>query len=327
MGKCGTYSKPVTLAQLQDVALNEKYESPYGCGSNLTAGNLGSKGFSWPANYEFEWGGQGNPCGVCSADYGCECHGEDAVVGSRGTVKRVAYLGNPTDCCEANIQGLNTAKTLGGKTCNPIYRNPQSTSCEIAYRNKCVGANILNAECSKLADSNNALHTSLMRDYCASDTQSEVCRNWCRTRADCTKLDNITDCGLFGLQSDCSAADIASFELECQKRGFINNYGHNSGTYTCSKDGIEQIKVDCDSYGLTEGNCTSNGVNNAKLIQMDESVIEESERLAESSISETKNLLAEILGGGGNFVTNNLMWIVLIIMFLIFSSVIVVMII
>jgi hypothetical protein len=119
MTKCNDsgYSRKFTLTELQDLNIGATQEMPNGCGANIggTAGGSGystliNKGFGWPDNEEFEWGGLGSGCAMCSFDYGCDnCTGGGTVSGKRGTVKRKAFKGDPLKCC-INKQKLETAE-------------------------------------------------------------------------------------------------------------------------------------------------------------------------------------------------------------------------
>lgn len=137
-GTCskGVYPGKFTLADLKDLTKGETKQMNKGCGplladSSIAGSNydmLKKQGFGWPDNGEFEYGGVGDECNMCSLieGYGCECQGSgEKVVGKRGVVKRVAFKGDLTECCLANIERQDANKTIGDYTCDPEIENPR----------------------------------------------------------------------------------------------------------------------------------------------------------------------------------------------------------
>lgn len=136
-----------TLQDLQDLNIGDKKEMPNGCGPAIEGTQAGSgyawlidKGMGWPDNQEFEWGGLGSGCSLCSAvdAYGCECLNAASVGGNRGTVKRKAFTGDKTECCLANFYGKDSAKVVNGKTCAYNYRDPTSAECTNVFKDYCT---------------------------------------------------------------------------------------------------------------------------------------------------------------------------------------------
>lgn len=153
----GYVSNPrkVTLDDLKDVALNSTYQLNEGCGIGIDGTQSGSgyatlvnKGFAWPDNGEFEWGGLGDRCGTGGlvSQYGGEYDGA-SIAGKRGTVKRIAYKADPDTCCTTG------ASTLDGKTCDPRYRDLGTGSCD-----------------------------NTMAQYCATNPTADRCKTWTTLR-------------------------------------------------------------------------------------------------------------------------------------------------
>lgn len=139
----GTRPGGISLSDLQDLPIGAT-RAGSGCTANVDGVLPGSgyeyaknTGFSYPDNGEFAWGGLGATCRMCDGEWGCECIGS-AVVGSKPTVKRVAYLADPTTCC------INGVSTTGGKTCDPKYRDRNGEACKSSMMNYCAqGTNIV----------------------------------------------------------------------------------------------------------------------------------------------------------------------------------------
>lgn len=143
---CGHRPEKYSNRDLLTLGKHEKRQSSEGCGPSIEGEQKGScydwcknKGFEWPDNGEYEWGGQGDDCGLCSFDYGCDCKGTfDCcnIGGSKCTVKRIGYNGNPAICCllggSGNLTGVkfDEDKVDWGKvndstyTCDTSIINP-----------------------------------------------------------------------------------------------------------------------------------------------------------------------------------------------------------
>ena len=100
ISSCGTHPKAYSLNDLKDLEINKTKQQNKGCCPNIGGAQDGggqdrclAKGFSWPNNGEFEWGGLGTSCNMCSdtSSYGCDCSGS-AIGGKRPKVKRTAFL-------------------------------------------------------------------------------------------------------------------------------------------------------------------------------------------------------------------------------------------
>jgi hypothetical protein len=145
-GTCGSYPKSPTLDDLAGVGLQSRWESPQGCCPDIGGAQSGSgydrcvnsRGFTWPKNGEFEWGGVGSSCYMCSdvsKGYGCSnpCGSKGGTVGGkRPTVRRIAYKADPTFCCTTG------RSTDGTTTCDPKYRDGvRSSACHSVLQNYC----------------------------------------------------------------------------------------------------------------------------------------------------------------------------------------------
>jgi len=106
---CGHRPEKYTNPDLVTLNIGDRKQSPKGCGPSIGGRQGGScydwcmdKGFKWPSNGEYDWGGQGDGCKLCSFDYGCNCSGKFGCCdlgGSKCTVKRTGYNGHPGACC------------------------------------------------------------------------------------------------------------------------------------------------------------------------------------------------------------------------------------
>ena len=193
MGTCSStgYSQTFSLSDLQNLDVNTTREMGHGCGPNVggTAGGSGydfltKRGFGFPNNGEFQWGGLGSSCSMCSGDYGCDnCTGTKAVSGRRGTVKRTAYLADPATCCTTQPGG----SLLDNKTCSPDYAasNYGNGKCNDPMASMCAqGTNIVsNANCVTWRNAvgpSNGQAQALMKSYCSKgdNLTNGTCQQW-----------------------------------------------------------------------------------------------------------------------------------------------------
>ena len=72
---CSSHGTPreVSLEDLQNIDIGSRFESNHGCCPNIPGGQGGGaqstcidRGFDCPGNGEFEWGGRGSACSMCS---------------------------------------------------------------------------------------------------------------------------------------------------------------------------------------------------------------------------------------------------------------------
>lgn len=193
MGQCDSKgkSRAFTLEELQDLPVGERREMGKGCGPRIEGTQGGScfsqlvrRGFSWPDNGEFSWGGMGSACNMCSDiknGYGCDnCTGGKAIGGKRGTVKRIAFTGDITECCKQQKNIIN------GHTCDPKYiTNYQDDICDTTMSQYCNGETLTTQECQKWV--NTALDKSRsspnvnLKDYCSigQNFATQTCQRWC----------------------------------------------------------------------------------------------------------------------------------------------------
>ena len=192
MGVCNSkgYSRKFTLQELADLKINQTKEMQEGCGPCIDGANGGScydmlmrRGFGFPDNGEFTWGGLGRDCIMCSDavdGYGCDnCGGDEGIGGCRGTVKRVAYNGNPTKCC------INKECFVDGKyTCDPKYLKDYSDSgCDDVMLEYCKNGNREKDVCmdwvKKSIKEGRTVANKDMINYCSKNFGSKACQNWC----------------------------------------------------------------------------------------------------------------------------------------------------
>lgn len=262
-----------SLDELVDLKIDEEKQMEKGCGPiNAVTHNssLKDQGFGWPDNGEFDWGSWGDTCWMASDKHGCEYLKFGYVLGKRGKVKRVAYKGDPLECCKANTSAAGASKTADGKTCDPDkYRNASSYECNALLDTYCKENDNMNTqECKNLVKSNSTLYNQLMSDYCnrsKDNAQKDVCSNWCSTNSSkCTLINLINSCKEKGLDESCTQTDIDNLQSECVKYGMVTGLGTVIGDYKCTKEGLATLKADCDTYKLDSGSCSANALDTAK---------------------------------------------------------------
>jgi Pox virus entry-fusion-complex G9/A16 len=119
-------------------------------------------------------------CSDPTNGYGCDnCSGGGVVTGSRGTVKRIAYAADPSQCC------ISGQKIIDGKTCDPKYRDRSTTTCDIPMRNYCSNNNWSKPECIAWVNAaiakNRTDANQAIGDYCGKgqNFKTTECQNWC----------------------------------------------------------------------------------------------------------------------------------------------------
>ena len=146
MGQCNSAgnSQAFTAQELAFLPLNETKQMNKGCGPSIVGKQAGSgydrlvqRGFGFPNSEEFEWGGLGESCSMCSdaiGGYGCDnCIGSQTIQGNRGSVKRVAYKANPEQCCTTQQTVINDL------TCDPSFLTYQNSNCDSYMKSFCDG--------------------------------------------------------------------------------------------------------------------------------------------------------------------------------------------
>lgn len=234
-GKCSTagYPKAYTLNDLADVKLNELYIGNSGCGPAIDDALLGSgkewllrRGFNWPKNGEFDWGGLQNNCSMCNniaEGYGCECNSE-SVTGKRGSIKRVAYKADPADCC------INQTKISGNYTCDPKYRHGfTSSDCDNSMLNYCNSEDrwtspICRQWVNESINVGRSVANSYLNEWCSKgkNFDTNACQEWCsKVRSNPT------------MRSACDQASLA----------FCKNYPQDNNC-SCAQTPIEVSKIE-----------------------------------------------------------------------------------
>lgn len=135
---CGDGSirpRPVTVEELAHLNVGERFTAPGCCPDTVNSlSKCQSKKFSWPNNGEFDWGGKGNNCQMCSNvqyGYGCEARGCWSIRGVKPTIVRKSYNADRLACC------LGKGKIIDGKTCNPNAMTPNSSPCRDVMLSYC----------------------------------------------------------------------------------------------------------------------------------------------------------------------------------------------
>jgi len=191
---CDSAPGQFTLTDLKDLPIGQTKEMSSGCGPDIGGTQVGScydqlrgKGFGWPNNGEFGWGGTGNSCSLCSFNYGCECAG--GVGGKRGTVTRTNFNGNPTKCCTSPSNkwwdGTGATPLDTDKTCHPDSKDYAKTYCDQYMATYCATDNNAgNTQCSKWAvaavNRGSEIANNIMSNYCSQGTNygTPACQTW-----------------------------------------------------------------------------------------------------------------------------------------------------
>ncbi len=167
-------------------------------------GSCVKKGFSWPANGEFTWGGLGDTCNtVCAVNYGNTCN--SGIIGRKPQVKRTAYLADRAACCKGGDQIIN------GKTCDPQYINPTSDGCSAQLAKTCVGeALFTDSACQSWCSKNPELCNTNKSQYCKLNMERLNCQNFA------LKLSQSGDNRMDGTVSDYCARTSGDSFCACQ---------------------------------------------------------------------------------------------------------------
>jgi hypothetical protein len=297
--------RPITLSELVDIPINDTFTLRQGCAPNLPSAEyeLKRNGFDYPNSGEFVFQSGDEQCGLCPFNYGNDC-GNSGLAGHRGGVKRIAYLGDQTRCCIANIGGQNTSKidTITNTTCKPNdYTNPGSSYCSNTYTDYCAGSNIVdNPECKKLSTSNAAVYNKLMTDYCNTDdsnASNTQCIDWCQNNSSsCTQLNNITNCQKYGISGDtCSPQAIIDIKTKCQNYGMLSEQGLPVGTYPCTGDGLIEFEKDCKKYNITLSKCNANKLDAALTASLAQKLASDAQKQSDTQYRATQAVLGQIV--------------------------------
>ncbi len=255
MGTCGSHPPKYTLENLKELGINQKKEAATGCCPNIGGAQSGGgqdrcmgKGFSWPNNGEFAWGGLGGSCKMCSStgSYGCSSKcgsGGGTIGGKRPTVKRIAYNANPVDCCSKSTP---TNPIVNGKTCDPKYRGMSQSACQDILQSECTADASFSEHCLAWGNTSDNAQRSLdnyKAQYCnvPDNYRNDInCQTWCNTntgkgRCDvavsdyCADIANLNDdtCSCINSpidQPQCTAATADGVDVSdklCQVHGYL----------------------------------------------------------------------------------------------------------
>lgn len=191
----GKQPRKFTLDELKNLQIGETTQMTDGCGplgvESDTKARLVERGFGWPNNTEFDWGGPGNDCQMCSSvpyGYGCsDC--PTSVIGKRGKVKRIAFNGNTLKCCTTPNDkwwdGSGTTPLDTDKTCHPDSKNYEKTYCDATMQTYCAqGNNAGTPICGNWArisaGKGRNVATQIMDNYCSqgANFKNQACQNW-----------------------------------------------------------------------------------------------------------------------------------------------------
>jgi hypothetical protein len=300
----GPETRPYTfsLNELIDLKIGERKQMNQGCGS-LTfniENELKSKGFGWPNNGEFAWGDRGDSCALCAGEYGCSCEG--GIAGSRGTVKRIAYTGDPTKCCLANHASRGSVKSVEGRTCDPLNTDPSSQTCTNAFRTYCKeGNNIFeDIKCKNLSKTNQTLFNQLMKDTCNSSdelAESSGCIDWCQSNArECTRLTTLKDCIKYGItKSECTSEKVAEVRTACIKGGILSEQGLSTG-WQCNPNALLKLDETCATYNISKDTCTPIQIAEAEANELQKELAAKALEESNKKYLATQKAISDILG-------------------------------
>lgn len=196
--KSKSHGPNYSLSQLQDLRLDHNKQASRGCCPNIGGTQSGSgyqqcrsKGFKWPSNGEFSWGGLGSSCKMCSnvPDYGCSSPcggGGETIGGKRPRVKRIAYKADPTDCC---LNSTPTHPIRGKYTCDPKYRGINQSNCFDVMQTYCSSHKVFDEKCKSWLVTSPAAKASInaaTKSYCNKPNVYRTnadCREWCNSTA------------------------------------------------------------------------------------------------------------------------------------------------
>lgn len=339
MGKCGEKPYQFSVAELADLHIGDTKEMMKGCTTTSNAGAEGwlnrraPGGSFYPKNGEFEWGGLGGNCGLCSDvehGYGCRCSGKDAVIGKRGKVKRKAFLASKDQCCLDNAKGNSTSMIVNGLTCDITHRNPGTSECASIYKNACGGDQIItNQTCRNVRFGNADAYNDMMDTYCnLSDinAQKNECIDWCKQNSTrCTRFNTLQDCQERDMEgADCTTENVASLSADCTKYGIFSEQGMPVGDYQCTMSGLAALKDDCEYYSLVGEKCRAVSVENAAIAKRAEEANQAALAQSSAQFEESQNVLNTALTDAGLgdkvdddkiFGLNTQMFIILVVIF------------
>lgn len=302
-GNCGNGIRPYkfSLDELKDLKVGDSKQMEKGCGYGdfdvTNEGNLKEKGFGWPENGEFEFGGRGDYCNLCDGEYGCECNDTNHVPGKRGKVKRRLFKADSKDCCLANMESKDKTKTIGNYTCDPLYRNPGGTECGNYYRDYCKESNnLFNPNCQALKNTNSSLYNQLMTEKCntAEHYKSSMCMNWCTTNSDsCTMLKTFDKCAQFKITDpDCTEQKVGEVQNLCKKYKIIESDVGDTGFYPCNLNGIKLLEDDCKNVGMKLDSCSPTALDLEKnRLELEKSRIQNAKQF-----EKTEKTISQVLG-------------------------------
>ncbi len=261
MGTCKSkgHGQNYSLSQLQNLGYNRTKQGSTGCCPNIGGAQGGSgqqkcksKGFGWPNNSEFSWGGLGSSCKMCSevsGGYGCSSpcgSGGATISGKRPRVKRIAYKANPTDCC---LHASTTHPLMGRYTCDPKYRGMTKSGCFDVLQDYCNNNNVFGNKCKSWAVTSPAAQASVnmsTAEYCNNPSTYKSngdCRAWCNSTAGRGKCDNaVTDFCHDTANKDNSICSCINSPL---------NFPQCSAT---TNEGVDVSDVDCQHSGYLTSN-------------------------------------------------------------------------
>jgi hypothetical protein len=262
MGSCSKGIRPtlLTLDELSELEVGKTYEGK-GCCPNIGGVQAGSgydrcvkRGFSWPNNGEFGWGGLGTNCRMCSGaivGFGCESAGCASFGGKKPTVKRLRFGADATSCCLAD-----GAKTIGNLTCDKKFRSLAGEGCkDVGYKYCVVGDRLLtDARCKKFAAAQPSLVKGRIEEI-MNDPQyikNSWAQDWCAKNPGMCDKSMAAFCNADPTSSRCLCLNskvrtVAGMDLNPK---CVDSACMRSGAYTTQnmKGSCQITAVECKQY-------------------------------------------------------------------------------
>lgn len=299
---CGGRPGPVELNDLVNISIGDVYTVPGGCCPDIAwrhgdcPARFSQRGGSFPNNGEFNIVESNQGCGACGLvrlGYGCECSG--GMNGNKFGIQRVAYNGDPTQCC------ISGAQIDGSYTCNPEYNNASSPSCSSALNDYCSqGANMFtNPRCGEWATANPNEYNNAMGMICNAmdltlDQYSGQCISWCMQNPGkcntsmqnyCTENPDISMCSCYAstaAMKNIFASDVnpSCIDANCIQHG----YQFYEGNLNCPNEVtcIEQLNLKNSGIAIApninlQQNCGNTTTPSATTTQPQESFLKKYE--------------------------------------------------
>ncbi len=189
-----------------------------------------------PDNGEYSWAGTTGSCAVCSicpprkmerSDGSCDGSGHCGWEGTIPQYKRTSYTAPAEECC------IRQEKVIGGKTCDPKYRDGYlSNNCNEIFASYCSkkGLNALTDDkCKSWLNRVGSSGDHVLNNICVGNNlTNSACQNWCSRNPDKCATNFYLYCSspdMFNEGSFCRVKSLESgFEVDEAVRSFCVNH-------------------------------------------------------------------------------------------------------